>query len=84
MTMVDIAFEPTESILPANARNTVLLPNQGAALHSFVIEELDVAVEVPAGETGQATIVGPPGTYEYVCDVPGHAEAGMVGTLTLE
>ena len=25
-----------------------------------------------------------PGTYEYYCNVPGHKQAGMVGTLTVE
>jgi uncharacterized cupredoxin-like copper-binding protein len=24
------------------------------------------------------------GTYEYICAIPGHAQAGMVGTLTVE
>jgi uncharacterized cupredoxin-like copper-binding protein len=24
------------------------------------------------------------GTYQYLCTVPGHAAAGMVGTLTLK
>jgi uncharacterized cupredoxin-like copper-binding protein len=24
-----------------------------------------------------------PGTYEYICTIPGHKEAGMKGTLTV-
>ena len=26
----------------------------------------------------------PAGEYEFVCDIPGHTEAGMVGTLIVE
>ena len=29
-------------------------------------------------------INAPPGTYEYYCNVTGHKEAGMVGTLIVE
>jgi nitrite reductase (NO-forming) len=25
--------------------------------------------------------VGPPGTYRYLCPVPGHAQEGMTGTF---
>jgi len=41
--------------------------------------------EVPAGETGSGTFTAPdePGDYTIVCIVPGHAAAGMVGTLTV-
>jgi uncharacterized cupredoxin-like copper-binding protein len=38
---------------------------------------------IPAGQTVQATFTAPnqPGDYQIVCAVPGHIEAGMVGTL---
>jgi uncharacterized cupredoxin-like copper-binding protein len=39
---------------------------------------------VSPGDTGSATINAPAGTYEYYCNVPGHREAGMVGTLTVQ
>ena len=61
-----------------------LLGPNGAALHTFVIDELDVKVEVQPGANGTATINAPAGTYTFYCDVPGHREAGMEGTLTIE
>jgi len=29
------------------------------------------------------TFSAEPGTYEFKCRIPGHPEAGMVGTLTV-
>lgn len=63
---------------------TVALVNKGLSQHSFVIDEL--GVESPlynGGESGSVTINAPAGEYEYYCSVPGHKEAGMVGTLTV-
>lgn len=84
VTMVDVAFQPPALTIPAGQDVPVSLLNTGAALHTFVIDELKIKVEVPAGESGSVTINAPAGTYKYYCDVPGHAQAGMVGTLTVQ
>jgi nitrite reductase (NO-forming) len=81
----DISFEPTDATIPANADVTFVLPNNGAVLHTFVIDELGVhSGDIPAGETVEIVVNAPAGTYEYYCDVPGHKVAGMVGTLIVE
>jgi uncharacterized cupredoxin-like copper-binding protein len=79
----DIFFEPTEITIPANTDVTISLPNEGAAAHNFSIDELDISVDLPPGETKEVVINAPAGTYEFYCNVPGHREAGMVGTLTV-
>lgn len=39
---------------------------------------------IPAGQSNTFTFTAPAaGTYQIVCTVPGHAPAGMVGTLTV-
>ncbi|HEV2106688.1 MAG TPA: cupredoxin domain-containing protein [Thermomicrobiales bacterium] len=81
---VDIDFNPNEFTIPANTDVTVHLPNNGAAPHTFTIDELGIDVELAPGEEQMITINAPAGTYEYYCAVPGHAEAGMVGTMTVE
>jgi uncharacterized cupredoxin-like copper-binding protein len=44
-----------------------------------------LVVSADAGETVAATFtIDQPGTYEVYCAVPGHREAGMVATLTVE
>ncbi|MDQ3412891.1 MAG: cupredoxin domain-containing protein [Chloroflexota bacterium] len=83
--MVDIAFVPTELTIPADTEVTILLPNTGAALHNFNIDELDIhSTDAVAGETLSVTINAPAGEYEFYCDIPGHQAAGMIGTLTVE
>jgi mono/diheme cytochrome c family protein/plastocyanin len=77
----DIFFTPTEIEVPSDTEVTILLPNLGASPHNFSIDELDVSVDIAPGETKEVTINAPEGEYEYYCNVPGHKEAGMVGTL---
>jgi uncharacterized cupredoxin-like copper-binding protein len=77
----DIFFTPTEIEIPSDTEVTILLPNLGAAPHNFSIDELDISVDIAPGETKEVKITAPEGEYEYYCNVPGHKEAGMVGTL---
>jgi uncharacterized cupredoxin-like copper-binding protein len=84
VTSFDIFFEPKEVAIPANTDVTFNLPNDGAAAHNFSIDELGIDVDIAPGDTAQTVINAPAGTYEYYCNVPGHKEAGMVGTLVVE
>jgi len=65
---------------------TVNLVNSGAALHNFAVDALGIDVDMPVGETVQAQIPADaaPGAYEFYCTVPGHKQAGMVGTLVIQ
>ncbi len=82
--MIDIDFVPTELTIPANTDVTITLPNKGAAIHNFVIEELGIkSPDAQGGQTVSVTINAPAGTYEVVCNIPGHSAAGMVGTLVV-
>jgi uncharacterized cupredoxin-like copper-binding protein len=80
----DIFFEPDELTIPANTDVAVSLPNEGVTLHNFAIDELGISVDIAPGVTEQTVINAAPGTYEFYCNVPGHKEAGMVGTLIVE
>jgi uncharacterized cupredoxin-like copper-binding protein len=84
ITMHDISFAPTDFTIPANTPVKVSLPNEGAAVHDFSIDELGISVTVNPGETGEVEINAPAGTYEFYCNIPGHKEAGMVGKLTVQ
>ncbi len=78
----ELQFEPAQLSIPADTEVKVTLRNEGALPHNFAIDELQVSVDILPGETKEFTIKAPAGTYQFYCNVPGHREAGMVGTLT--
>ena len=63
---------------------TVTLENKDLFWHTFTIEELGVDLRVPIGAELPVTFEAPPGEYEFICAIPGHTEAGMHGTLTVD
>ena len=79
----DIYFDPSEITAQAGTI-TFVLPNEGAAEHDFSIDALDIHVNLPSGTTQTVEADIPAGTYEYYCAIPGHKDAGMVGTLVVE
>ena len=81
VAMHDIFFEPKEITIPANTNVKFILPNQGAAAHNFSIPDQDISVDVAPGETKDVVVNLPAGEYAFDCNVPGHKEAGMIGTL---
>jgi plastocyanin len=82
VNMVDIAFEPVEVEIAANTDVTITLTNSGALPHTMeVVDQGLAAPEIPGGGTGELVVNLPPGEYDFICPVPGHADAGMVGKL---
>jgi plastocyanin len=80
----DIVFDPVELTIPAGQDVVFTLPNEGVLPHNFSIAELGIDIDIAPGETASVVVNAPAGTYEYFCNIPGHKEAGMVGTLTVE
>lgn len=78
-----VAFSDSEITAPAG-EITVTLANDDLFWHTFTIDELDVDLRVPVGAELSVTFEAPPGTYEYICAIPGHAEVGMKGVLIVE
>lgn len=63
---------------------TVAFENRDLFWHTFTIRELGVNLWVPVGAELMTTFDAGPGVYEFICAIPGHPEAGMVGTLIVE
>lgn len=79
------------SLAPANVRTTsgdvhITYRNEGSIVHTLVIEgvdgfKLDVA---GTGDVDKGSVTLGPGTYTMYCDVAGHRQAGMHGTLEVQ
>jgi plastocyanin len=83
--LVDIAFQPNAITIPANQDVTIGLTDDGISPHNFNIDALNVhSTTLASGGTETVTISAAPGTYQFYCNIPGHKEAGMVGTLTVQ
>lgn len=79
----DIAWGDAPATIPAGEA-VLAIDNQGAILHNVTFEGADVVVEAEGGQSASDTFTLEPGTYDYYCSVPGHREAGMEGTVTVE
>lgn len=84
VTSVDNDYD-TDAI-EAKPGDTITLTNDGFAQHDLKIDDLGIGTDlVNNGQSMTITIPADaaPGEYEFYCSVPGHKEAGMVGTITI-
>ena len=90
VTMSDFKFSPASISVPGG-KVRLYLVNSGAGSHDMVITRDPGGTEVVA----KSSLVGAgasstfsvdnltAGTYFFRCDVPGHADSGMTGSLTV-
>jgi plastocyanin len=81
----DNAF--SEGQLTVKPGDTITMTNSGFLEHDFTVDDLGIHEVTPSnGDTVTITIPedAEAGEYEFYCSVPGHRQAGMVGTLTIE
>ena len=81
----DLRFSRDVIEVPAGATVLLTFTNEDPVVHDWMVDGL-ANVEAPArpGQTQQVRFrIDKPGDYRYICTMPGHAEAGMVGTLVV-
>jgi plastocyanin len=82
----DLAFDTTE-LESKSGQVTIDFKNPSAIPHNVAIEkdgkELGSTQTFAEGEEAVTADLAP-GTYTFLCTVPGHAEAGMEGTLVVK
>lgn len=82
VTATEMAFERATLQVAAGEPVNITLTNAGEVFHDLTVPELGFMLDAEPGQrvTGSLTVERP-GAYEYLCSVPGHASAGMRGTL---
>ncbi len=78
----DLRFEPTTVTVDAPGRYRVTLVNEGAILHDITFDDGTVIV-AEAGQSGTGEVVVPAEGLGFICAIPGHADAGMRGSISV-
>ena len=81
VTMTDLKFKLSKTRVPRGVV-TFKLVNKGRLPHDFKIAGKKSKL-LAGGKTGSLRVTLTKGKKPYVCTVPGHATAGMKGTLTV-
>jgi plastocyanin len=77
-------FDPKDPTLPAGV-STIKLTSQ-SGLHTLVFDKKvpGFRLEANSGQSEGQKVDLKPGKYTFYCDIPGHRQAGMEGTLTVQ
>jgi nitrite reductase (NO-forming) len=78
----EMGFEPSEVTVDAPGRYAVVLVNEGVIPHDITFDD-GTYIHAAAGETVSGEVVIPAEGIGFVCAVPGHADAGMTGTVSV-
>lgn len=81
----EFSFDPEMIRLRAGETINVTFRNDGRMFHTFTVRSL--GFELRTGGNGRiegAIDVTEPGTYQFLCTVPGHASAGMRGRIVVD
>jgi nitrite reductase (NO-forming) len=84
VTAKEFSFGPGKLALDKPGQIVVNLTNAGVVEHDLSITGVAGKAYAAPGGKGSATFELPKaGTYQVFCSIPGHKEAGMVGTLVV-
>lgn len=82
MNSVSFSFSPDRISTQADKRIDIDVTS--VEQHTFTIDELEMSISTPHGKTTRVSFTpDKTGTFEYYCAIPGHKEAGQVGTITV-
>ncbi|MEQ1785771.1 MAG: cupredoxin domain-containing protein [Acidimicrobiales bacterium] len=84
ISMVEYAYAPVDASVEPGQELSIT--NDGAIVHSYLVADLGKGLELEPGDAGTVQIPtdAAPDTYAVICDIPGHVDLGMVGTLVVK
>jgi nitrite reductase (NO-forming) len=78
----DLGFKPASLSVPAAGEYKVSFNNTGAALHDLTFSDGTKLTANP-GEKIEGKVTVPAAGLSFLCSIPGHADAGMKGTVSV-
>src|SRR5690606_5236125 len=78
----EMGFRPSTLEVAQAGRYTIKLINEGVLPHDITFPD-GTAIVAQAGETVTGEVDIPAEGLSFICAVPGHEQAGMVGTITV-
>ncbi len=82
-----LKWQPNVILAKAGDKVTLTVQNSGNTAHTIVSPALSLnQTDLPIQKTTTVSFTAPtaPGAYQYWCNIPGHAEAGMVGQVIVQ
>ncbi|MEO5966120.1 MAG: multicopper oxidase domain-containing protein, partial [Candidatus Limnocylindrales bacterium] len=78
----DLGFKPAQLSVPAAGPYEVTFKNTGSTLHDLTFAD-GTKLSADAGQAAKASVTIPAGGLTFLCSIPGHADAGMKGAVTV-
>ena len=80
---VDIGYSPNNFLVEKAGRYKIRLINKGTIIHDVTFAD-GTQIIAKAGETVEGDVMVPPNGLAFICSLPGHKEAGMVGAISVK
>ncbi len=78
----DLGFKPAAVTVPAAGTYTVTFANTGSTAHDLTFAD-GTKLVADAGQSTTAEVAIPAGGLAFICSIPGHAQAGMTGQVSV-
>ena len=78
----DLGFTPNQLTVDKAGRYAVTLTNTGQVPHDITFPTGETA-QAPAGGSATVEVNVPEGGITFLCSIPGHAQAGMQGSISV-